>query len=87
MDVTWDDPLGAPPEKYSYRYFNLTDQALASDHVRTEISAPIPVAVGTACSYQNAFGGNAYGTDFDAIVGVMPEQVVPGQSEDNPYLG
>jgi transglutaminase-like putative cysteine protease len=88
MDVTWDDPLGAPPEKFSYKYFNLTDQALSADHVRVEISASIPEAAGTACSYQNAFGGNAYGTDFEAIVGVMPEKVQPEQpATENPYLG
>jgi hypothetical protein len=58
--------------------------------VRAETSASIPEATGTSCNYQNAFGGKAYGTDFDAIVGVMPEKVTGqgGNSEtvDNPYL-
>lgn len=89
MDVTWDDPIGAAPEKYYYNYFNVTDNALAADHVRSDISLGIPAAQGTQCSYQNAFSGNAYGTDFNAIVGVMPERVPSGSGEsvDNPYLG
>lgn len=92
MDVTWDDPVGAAPTKYYYNYFNITDQAISSDHVRADASAVIPEALGTACSYQNAFGGNAYGTDFAAIVGVLPEQKPAGGGEsggtaDNPYLG
>lgn len=89
MDVTWDDPLGATPDKYYYRYFNITDQKLGDDHIRAEASAVIPAATGTAFSYQNAFGGNAYGTDFEAIVGVMPEKVTAGEgnsAEGNPYL-
>ena len=91
MDVTWDDPLGAAPGKFYYSYFNITDQKISTDHIRSDESASIPVAKGTACSYQNAFGGNAYGTDFDAIVGVLPEKVT-GETEtggeviDNPYL-
>lgn len=89
MDVTWDDPLGAAPGKYYYNYFNITDQKLGKDHIRAEASAVIPAATGTACSYQSAFGGNAQGTDFAAIVGVMPEQVTGGETnstEGNPYL-
>jgi len=91
MDVTWDDPLGAAPGKFYYSYFNITDQVISADHIRAEISATVPAAQGTACSYQNAFGGNAYGTDFDAITGVLPEKVTgdtAGGEEpiDNPYL-
>lgn len=89
MDVTWDDPLGAAPGKYYYNYFNITDREIEEDHIRAEASAVIPAATGTACSYQNAFGGNAYGTDFEAIVGVMPEKVTAGEgnsAEGNPYL-
>lgn len=85
MDVTWDDPLGAPPERYCYDYFNLNEQKMSADHVRAEVSLPLPAAEGTRCSYENAFGGNAYGTDFAGIVGVMPEQIQTGT--DNPYLG
>ena len=87
MDVTWDDPLGSPPERYKYDYFNLTDQAMSADHVRLEISASLPVAAGTACSFPNAFGGTAYGTDFASILGTMPEKVSGGAAvEKNPYL-
>lgn len=88
MDVTWDDPLGSPPDKYYYNYFNITDDTISATHTRMEISSPIPWARGTAFSYQNAFVGDAYGTDFDAIVGVMPqvEENSPPPA-DNPYLG
>lgn len=91
MDVTWDDPVGAEPGKFYYSYFNITDQKLSEDHVRADVSVPIPDAIGTACSYENAFGGKAYGTDFDAIVGVMPEKAPVGEENgsevaDNPYL-
>jgi len=93
MDVTWDDPLRAAPGKFYYNYFNITDKKLSRDHRRADISASLPLAEGTACSYKNAFGGNSPGTDFDAIVGVMPEKVQPGQPENgdnsaagNPYL-
>lgn len=87
MDVTWDDPLGSPPERYVYNYFNLTEQGISVDHIRADVSVSLPAANGTACSFQNAFGGSAYGTDFAAIVGVMPEQIqTEGSVEDNPYL-
>ncbi len=88
MDVTWDDPLGATPDAYYYDYFNLTEQAMSVDHVRAVVSEPLPAAEGTLCSYQNAFGGNAKGTDFAAIVGVMPEKNQGGgEAAENPYLG
>lgn len=87
MDVTWDDPLGATPEQYYYNYFNITDNTLSATHVRLPISEPAPWAAGTACSYPNAFAGGAYGTDFAAINGRLPEKVSGGQMADNPYLG
>ena len=89
MDVTWDDPLGAPAGKYYYNYFNITDAKISADHSRAEASKVIPAAEGTACSFQNAFDGKAYGTDFYGIVGVMPEKVGGDKTEpkvDNPYL-
>lgn len=91
MDVTWDDPLGAKPGRFYYNYFNITDAEIEADHLRESLSALLPVAEGTACNFQNAFGGNAYGTDFDAIVGEMPKPITDGDSgdssaEDNPYL-
>lgn len=88
MDVTWDDPLGSPPERYCYDYFNLTEQKMSADHIRAEVSQSLPIAEGTLCSYENAFGGNAYGTDFAAIAGILPEQVQSEPAgEGNPYLG
>ena len=89
MDVTWDDPIGAGPEDYYYDYFNITDTKISVDHLRAEISMPLPVASGTVCSFSNAFGGTAYGTDFSAVAGVMPEKVGGEEgnaAEGNPYL-
>ncbi len=89
MDVTWDDPTGAKPNTFYYNYFNITDQKIGSDHTRAAVSESVPMAQGTNCSYQNAFGGNAAGTDFDAIQGVLPEKKASGggnNAEGNPYL-
>lgn len=76
MDVTWDDPVGNPADTYYYDYFNITDSQIAKDHTRSgnlEISLYLPEANGTRYSYANAFGGNAYGTDFDALNGTVPD--------------
>lgn len=77
MDVTWDDS-DANPDAYSYKYFNITDERISSDHTRgmtgLTISTSLPYANGTAMSYENAFDGDAYGTDFDAIEGVWPNE-------------
>ena len=89
MDVTWDDPLGAPEGRYYYNYFNITDKTISVNHSRAQVSLAIPAAEGTACSFQNAFGGTAYGTDFYGIDGVMPEKIPDGKPENtsgNPYL-
>lgn len=86
MDVTWDDPIGAAPDKYSYKYFNITEDAIGKTHSRMEVSHHIPEATGTRCSYENAFAGVEYGTDFEAIKGVMPERAEE-EKAGNPYLG
>lgn len=90
MDVTWDDPLGAPSDYYSYDYFNITDDEMSWDHLRADESMPLPWAEGVLCSFYEAFGGEEYGTDFDGIIGYLPEPE-PEQPEDeepdNPYLG
>ncbi|MCR4617372.1 MAG: hypothetical protein K5669_04190 [Lachnospiraceae bacterium] len=68
MDVTWDDPDDGT---YTYNYFNITGSDMAKDHVIGNndlmISTRLPAANGTYYSYNNYFGGNAYGTDFSAI--------------------
>ncbi len=78
MDVTWDDPIGNPANTYYYNYFNITDNEIAKDHSRggncEDISLSLPLAGGTAYSFQNYFGGSAYGTNFDAIDGQTPAQ-------------
>lgn len=88
MDVTWDDPINGKKGKYYYNYFNVTDKKLSNDHVRADVSAALPAAKGTACSYKNAFGGNKPGTDFEAIKGKMPEKKKKddGGAAGNPYL-
>ncbi len=96
IDVTWDDPLGAAEGKFYYDYFNVTDTQLAADHQRDNISAVLPAASGTKASFQEAFAGNAYGTDFASITGTLPEGYGKGAgfvgAEDsdgktsNPYL-
>lgn len=75
MDVTWDDPIGAGPNDYSYRFFNVTDGVLAENrHQRGNVSQALPAADATRLSYDNAFGGDAYGTDFGACAGQLPPQ-------------
>ncbi len=87
MDVTWDDPIGARAGDYYYNYFNVTDAQLAADHSRSDLSQVLPWAYGTTCSYQNSFNGNAYGTDFDAIDGSLPDEAVSGGDDsENPYF-
>ena len=82
MDVTWDDPIGNPANTYYYNFFNITDSEMsAANHTRGkggagyEISQYLPQAYGTTYSFRNYYGGVAYGTNFDGIDGVMPEQV------------
>ncbi len=76
LDCTWDDHENGT---YDYKYFNITDAQIASDHTRgTEglnISTFLPAANGTYYSYSNFYGGNAPGTNFDAINGQMPQLV------------
>jgi hypothetical protein len=89
MDVTWDDPVNAKKGKYYYNYFNITDKKISADHVRADVSAALPTAKGTDCSYKNAFGGNSPGTDFEGIKGELPEKINSGSGSGtagNPYL-
>ena len=32
LDVTWDDPIGAPPNYIGYDYFNLSDKEISKNH-------------------------------------------------------
>ena len=96
MDVTWDDPIGAAEGKFYYDYFDVTDAALASDHARDNVSSVLPAATGTKASFQEAFSGNAFGTDFASYNGVLPEGYGKGAgfvgeggakgTTSNPYL-
>ena len=65
MDVTWDDPVDNPPDKYYYDYFNVTDKQLSADHVVDPISEGLPAAKSTKASFKNYFGSDDYGTNFD----------------------
>lgn len=88
MDVTWDDPLNAPPDYYTYEYFNLSDEKISFDHVRAELSDELPAAEGILYNFETAFGEGFYGTDFDSISGYLPEVIQPSEdTSDNPYLG
>ena len=88
MDVTWDDPLNAPADYYTYEYFNLTDEKISSDHVRAEVSEALPAAEGVLYNFETAFGEGFYGTDFDSIAGYLPEITKPTENNSgNPYLG
>ena len=88
MDVTWDDPLNAPSDYYTYDYFNLTDEKISFDHIRAEVSEPLPTAEGVLYNFETAFGEGFYGTDFDAIAGYLPENHQPNEdNSNNPYLG
>lgn len=97
MDVTWDDPIGNDADTYYYDYFNITDSQLGKDHSKgtfqsdsgtiVPVSLALPTANGTRYSFQNAFGGDAYGTDFSQINGELPDTYtgvasVTGNTED-----
>ncbi|MBQ3076681.1 MAG: hypothetical protein IJC43_02375 [Clostridia bacterium] len=98
MDVTWDDPIGQQPASYRYDYFNITDRQIEVSHARRWPSTVLPAATATAASYQNAFGGNAYGTDFwsfpDHDLTAPPAEQQQPQEDDggssgtggNPYI-
>lgn len=91
MDVTWDDPVGNPADTYYYNYFNITDNQMAGDHSKgtfitingnyMDISLYLPTANGTRYSFDNAFGGNAYGTDFESISAAEPEIIVASEAD------
>ncbi|MCR5715666.1 MAG: hypothetical protein K6G23_02310 [Lachnospiraceae bacterium] len=81
MDVTWDDQDNGT---YRYNYFDITSAQLTQDHTvgnsSLAISTVLPQAYGTIYSFDNAFGGNQYGTDYAAVAASEPvENVV----EDN----
>ena len=75
-DVTWDDPYGNPPDTYYYDYFNITSAQMSRDHTLQSPSTYLAAATGTEASYNNYFGGNAYGTDFDDPVTVSDKPAV-----------
>ena len=86
MDVTWDD---VPTSQYGYvyDYFCLDDSSMEKDHYREALAKKLPDANGTACSFQNAYGGRMYGTDFNAINGYLPgEKPQEEITETTPYI-
>lgn len=90
MDVTWDDPIGNDADTYYYDYFNITDSQMAENHSKgtfksstgatVAISLALPTANGTRYSFQNAFNGSAYGTDFQQVKGELPDTYRGGAS-------
>lgn len=67
MDLTWDDPIGAPSDTIVYDYFNVTDSFITGsriiydtfDHLGVAESNPyaLPTATATKYSYKNYYGG------------------------------
>jgi hypothetical protein len=73
LDITWDDP--DKPGKYSYEYFNVTENVLKKEHSREELSAKLPLPNGTQYTYA-ALGGKP-GSDFTAVKYGSPSQALP----------
>jgi hypothetical protein len=42
VDISWDDTLGDMTNIISYSYFNLSDQAISTDHARRDMSVNLP---------------------------------------------
>lgn len=55
VDLSWDDPVGNKYGEVCYEYFNLTDEKLAYDHERRDLSVNLPACTGTKYSYNRAF--------------------------------
>ena len=67
MDVTWNDPVGNPPNKFYYNYFNITTNEMHRSRNRDRASASnIPIATGTRYSYPGFFG-NSPGSSFSQL--------------------
>ena len=67
MDVTWNDPVGNPPNRFYYDYFNITSSEINKTRNRDRMSASnIPLAYGTRYSYQNFFR-NSPGSNFSSL--------------------
>lgn len=54
VDVTWDDPIGNKTSSIYHTYFNVDDEAIATDHTWEKDN--FPAATGTKYSYTNMKG-------------------------------
>ena len=77
MDVTWDDPLNNPSNKYYYNYFNITTNEINKERYRNRVSATnVPIANGTRYSYPTFFGYKP-GSDFSSLKYGKPSVTLP----------
>lgn len=59
VDLSWNDPIGNPPDEIHYEYFNITDGQMAYDHERRDLSVNLPPCQGTDLSYNSTFGADS----------------------------
>jgi transglutaminase-like putative cysteine protease len=90
MDVTWDDPLGARPNSYSYTYFNISDAQFKGERIRDAISKILPAAYGIRYSYPSYYK-NQPGSDFSGInygtpVAKLPSVYFDGTRDSSPVV-
>ena len=77
MDVTWNDPVGNPPNRFYYNYYNITTNEINRGRNRNRLSASnIPLAQGTRYSYPNFFG-NSPGSNFNSLNYGRPSARLP----------
>lgn len=55
VDVAWNDPIGAQEGESYYEYFNLTDEQIAYDHERRELSINLPACTSETLAYDKVF--------------------------------
>ncbi len=56
VDVTWDDSISESYGSSVYTYFNLTDDAIGTDHTRGTLASKLPSCTATDMSYTNVYG-------------------------------
>lgn len=59
VDLSWNDNLSETYDTNAYIYYNLTDNEISSDHVRTDLAVYLPACNGETDSYENLYGKTA----------------------------
>lgn len=85
MDVTWDDPVGNPPNTYYYNYFNITDGTISKTHTRIAPGSRLPAANGTFYQYANYYGSSP-GSDLSSLRYGAPRSALPPVYPDREAL-